>query len=41
MAFDAAVEARGASLDLLTDGVKWWLAEENRDWANYRIVRLK
>jgi hypothetical protein len=39
MAFDAAVEAGRAPLDLLTEGVEWWLREENRDWSRYRIVR--
>ncbi len=40
MAFDAAVAAGGAPLSMLTQGVRWWLKKENRDWKNYRIVRV-
>jgi hypothetical protein len=39
MAFDAAVAAGGAPLEMLTEGVEWWLKKENRDWKKYRIVR--
>ncbi len=41
MAFDAAVEAGGAPLDMLTEELKWWLRQENKDWDKYRIVRIK
>jgi hypothetical protein len=40
MAFDAAVAAGGAPLDLFTGGVEWWLNKENKDWHKYRIVRV-
>ena len=40
MAFDAAVAAGGAPLDMLTEGVRWWLRNENKDWEKYRIVRI-
>lgn len=40
MAFDAAVAAGGAPLNMYTKGVRWWLKKENRDWKKYRIVRV-
>jgi hypothetical protein len=40
MAFDAAVAAGGAPLDLFTKDIEWWLKTENKDWSKYRIVRV-
>jgi hypothetical protein len=40
IAFDEAVAAGGAPLEMLTDAVKDWLREEKRDLTRYRIVRI-